>query len=212
VLWIFRRDCVLARALASPRMNFAIKAASEARPLIFSSQRRYQHILSRLSLFNHLPCPSPGPLVYSRGISLPHSSPALLTSAAIARSWNSTTLDIGLSSVFFFSFRTSFLFTFIFPPPSFPLPVFRSFLRRAQWSPEIMTACMGYKTFRSFVFQNSREGEFALRKFPLQPCKIWRSRSLTPRSSLSREIDVKFRIRRAMSSFLRNMNVSPAQR
>lgn len=78
----------IACSLASPRMNFAIKAASEA-PTYFL-------FLAPLPTYS-LPAlpfqPSPPPLfaqiqslVYSRGISLPHSSSALLTSAAIARS------------------------------------------------------------------------------------------------------------------------------
>lgn len=113
----------IACSLASPRMNFAIKAASEA-PTYFL-------FLAPLPTYS-LPAlpfhPSPPPLfaqiqslVYSRGISLPHSSSALLTSAAIARSWNSTALDIGLLFFFF-----PFLLPFSLPPPPACLPPFSS--------------------------------------------------------------------------------------
>lgn len=81
------------------RMNFAINAASEA-PTYFPRQRPARHIsstpFSTLSRPVHGEKESSPPTtpVYSRGISLPHSSSALLTSAAIVRSWNSMALDI----------------------------------------------------------------------------------------------------------------------
>lgn len=112
VLWIFRRDCVLSRLASHEFCNKSHVGGAH----LFSLPSAAPNIFSPGSPFSTLPSLLPpsrsNPLVYSRGIFLPHSSSALLTSAAIARSWNSMALDIGLSSFFFFFFvPTSFLST-----------------------------------------------------------------------------------------------------
>lgn len=77
--------CTLSResALTLLSHEFCNKSRVGRRPLIFSSNAA-PNIFSRP--FSTLPSTRLQPLVYSHGISLPHSSSALLTSAAIARS------------------------------------------------------------------------------------------------------------------------------